>query len=236
MASFLTHHHIVLDSTLPVRRRHAALRTCLTLYAPYGFRATYHHLTVSARIPRDLSADPESLTRAATELHEARLLRLAEDARYTERRRREKQAGRRVPRRPGTWWHLHGRHTCFQTDPLCHPALPLPAFVRRQILLAHSEPVPGCAHCGNEQPPVSRSTGHGFIDLCRGCGAVRRSCACGRSHCLRPRENTLWPRLWRREHMTHDGLPNPHWPGGIEDRIAGLRLWCPAESRPRSDG
>lgn len=108
MSSFLTHRRLVLDRSLPARRRHAALRTCLTLYAPYGFRSTYHHLTVSAGIPRNLDADPDSLERAVNELHEARLLRLAEDARYAELRRREKHAGQRSPRRPGTWWHRHG--------------------------------------------------------------------------------------------------------------------------------
>ena len=41
MASFLTHRRLVLDSTLPVLRRHAALGTCLTICAPYGFRAIY---------------------------------------------------------------------------------------------------------------------------------------------------------------------------------------------------
>ncbi|MEU1625463.1 hypothetical protein ABZ746_09040 [Streptomyces sp. NPDC020096] len=228
MTSFLTHRRLVLDHTLPVLRRHAALRTCVELYAPYGFRSTYHHLTVSARIPRDLSADPESLVRAVTELHEARLLQLAEDARYSERRRREKQAGQRAPRRPGPWWRHHDRHACVQTDPLCHPALALPEFVRRRILQANGEALTGCARCGDRRPGMSRSTGHGFIDLCQGCGAVVRSCACGQRHCLRPREQDLWPRLWRREHMTNDGLPNLYWPGDIEDRISSLRLWSPS--------
>ncbi|MFE6019336.1 hypothetical protein ACFQ6O_22215 [Streptomyces sp. NPDC056441] len=45
---------------------------------------------------------------------------------------------------------------------------------------------------------MSRSTGHGFIDLCRSCGTVQRSCACGQPHYLHPRERDLWPRLWRR--------------------------------------
>ncbi|MEJ8645175.1 hypothetical protein WKI68_36065 [Streptomyces sp. MS1.HAVA.3] len=45
---------------------------------PYGFRATYHHLCRSARIPRTLADDPASLVRAVEELHEARLVWLAE--------------------------------------------------------------------------------------------------------------------------------------------------------------
>ena len=50
------------------------------------------------------------------------------------------------------------------------------------------------------------------------------SCACGSRHYLLPREQRLWPRIWRREHLTDAGLPNPYWPGIVGERIAGLRL------------
>ncbi|MGW3158333.1 hypothetical protein [Streptomyces sp. NPDC001089] len=40
MTSFLTHRERVHDARLPLHQ-HRALRTCLTLFAPYGFRATY---------------------------------------------------------------------------------------------------------------------------------------------------------------------------------------------------
>jgi hypothetical protein len=132
------------------------------------------------------------------------------------------------------WWHRHGQQTCFQLDPLCHPALDLPDFVRRQVGLANGAALPGCADCGSTRPAVSCSTGHGSIDLCPECGAVQRSCACGRPHYLHSHEGDLWPRLWRREHMTGTGRPNPYWPGDIEDRIANLRLWSPPW--PRSLG
>lgn len=77
MTSFLTNRAHVHDARLPLRRRHSALRNCITLFAPYGFRATYHHLTLSAAIPRRLEADPDSLVRAVEELFEARVLWLA---------------------------------------------------------------------------------------------------------------------------------------------------------------
>ncbi|MFG2436295.1 hypothetical protein [Streptomyces sp. NPDC048508] len=73
MTSFLTHRAHVHDARLSLRRRHSALRTCITVFAPYGFQATYHHLTLSAAIPRQLEGDPDALVRAVEELHEARV-------------------------------------------------------------------------------------------------------------------------------------------------------------------
>ncbi|GAA1878083.1 hypothetical protein [Streptantibioticus ferralitis] len=88
---------------------------------------------------------------------------------------------------------------------------------------ANGAALTGCARSGGLRSGVSRSTGHGFIDLCRGCGALLRSCVCGQPHYLHPREKDLWPGLWRREHMANVGLPNPYWPGEVEDRISALR-------------
>ncbi|MCM2416354.1 hypothetical protein [Streptomyces sp. RKAG290] len=104
MTSFLTHRAHVHNVRLPLRRRHSALRTCITLFAPYGFRATYHHLTLSAAIPRRLEADPEALVRAVEELHEARVLWLARAQEYAAQRRAEKGAGRRAVPNPRPWW------------------------------------------------------------------------------------------------------------------------------------
>lgn len=67
----MTHRAHVHDARLPLRRRHRALWTYLTLFAPYGFRATYHRLTLSAAIPRRLETDPGALVRAVEELYEA---------------------------------------------------------------------------------------------------------------------------------------------------------------------
>src|SRR5688572_25117757 len=100
MTSFLTNRAHVHDARLPLRCRHSVLRTCITLFAPYGFRATYHHLTLSAAIPRRLEADPDALVRAVEELYEARVLWLARVEEYAAQRRADKQAGRRAVPKP----------------------------------------------------------------------------------------------------------------------------------------
>ncbi|MFD0264868.1 hypothetical protein ACFXKJ_34305 [Kitasatospora indigofera] len=223
MASFLTHRALVLDEALPPRRRHSALRTCLTVFAPYRLRPTYHHLTLSARIPRDLAADPGSLVRAVAELHEARLLWLAATDRYVRRRRAEKRAGRRQgPDEP--WRLVRLDQACYQTDVCCHPAMSLPAYVARRIAVLEEQPLPGCHRCGDERPVVSHPTGHGSVDLCRGCGTVLASCSCGAGHRLDPPERYQWPEIWRREHMTDGGLPVPGAAHAAEGRPERLRM------------
>jgi hypothetical protein len=229
MTSFVTHRERVLDPALPTMRRHRELWVCLQVFAPYGFHATYHHLTVSARMPRDLETDPDSLVRAVTELDRARVLWQAAAARYAERRRVEKrESGLRTPGRPGPWWYTGPVQHCYVVDVLCHPALGLPEYVHRQVLLAEGAELRGCRWCGDERPVVSRSTGHGFIELCQGCAAVRRSCACGGRHVLRSREPVRWESLRLREHLTDDG--RPLGTGGTAERIALLELPPPRVS------
>ncbi|MFG2692983.1 hypothetical protein [Kitasatospora sp. NPDC048407] len=214
MTSFRTHRARVHDDRLPVHRRHSALRTCVTEFAPYGFRATYHHLTLSARIPRRLEADPDSLLRAVEELHEARLLLRAQVEKFEERRRTEKRAGRRAVPNPQPWW-LQGRGSelsIWYDDPFRHPPLRLAAYVRRQNALMDGAELPGCRACGYEGAPRSRSTGHGWIDQCGQCSAVLAPCPCERRHPLVPTVANGWPAIWRRAHMGDDGRPNPHWP------------------------
>ncbi|MEU2364779.1 hypothetical protein ACFCY8_32225 [Streptomyces noursei] len=100
MTSFLAQRAHVHDARLPLGRRHSALRTCITLLAPYGLRATYHHLTLSAAIPRQLEADPDALVRAVDELHQARVLWRVRAEEYAAHRRAEKRAGRRAVPEP----------------------------------------------------------------------------------------------------------------------------------------
>lgn len=97
MTSFATHRLRVHDAALPAHRRMSALRTCLTEFAPYGFRATFHHLRGSAGIPRDPARDPDALVRAVEELRGARELWLAALRPWQEARRFQKRAGIRVP-------------------------------------------------------------------------------------------------------------------------------------------
>jgi hypothetical protein len=88
VSSFTTHRARVHDTGLPGYLRLSALRTCLLLLAPYGFRATYDHLVLSAGIPTDLNhdSDPHPLARAVEELHAARQLWLPLHERYAEQR------------------------------------------------------------------------------------------------------------------------------------------------------
>jgi hypothetical protein len=87
MSGFATHRQRVHDGGLTARARHASLRTCAVMFAPYGFRATYHHLCLSAGVPAVLESDPQSLVRAVEELYAARQLWLADEAAYAARRR-----------------------------------------------------------------------------------------------------------------------------------------------------
>lgn len=215
MTSFLTHRRLVHDGGLPVHLRHAALRTCLARFAPYGLRATYHHLTLSARMPRRLEADPPALVRAVEELHEARVLRLAQSERYAARRRAEKGAGRRAVTGPPAWWEASwwdSPNDAWLHDPTCHPPLTLPEYVRRQGALLDGAALAGCPACGDERrrrcgPPGTGSSRR--AGPARGC--------CGRVHVGGGTASTRWQgRLGgvrRRDHMTDAGTPNPHWPG-----------------------
>ncbi|MFG2846410.1 hypothetical protein ACGF12_25030 [Kitasatospora sp. NPDC048296] len=214
MTSFLTHRALVHDTTLPPYRRHGALRTCLTRFAPYGFRATYHHLTVSARMPRLLEADPDSLVRAVEELHEARQLWLARAEEYAAQRRAAKRAGQRHPAQPAWWdrpWWA-SPDSAWRNDPFLHPRLSLPDYVRRQNALLDGAELPGCPACGEEGPALSVSTGHDRAELCRSCARVLVPCPCEQWHSFEPELRIGWSRTWRREHMTGTGGPNPHWP------------------------
>jgi hypothetical protein len=217
LSSFLTHRARVHDAGLPPHRRHSALRTCLTVFAPYGLRATYHHLTLSARIPRRLEADPDALVRVVEELHEARVLWLAREREWVAQRRGQKWDGRRAVSNPRPWWlrsWWDGSERAWYDDPFRHPALRLPEYVRRQNALLDGAELPGCPACGDEGPLVSQSTGHGWVELCGRCAWAAAQCPCGQRHRLVPWFAYGWPDVWRRAHMGDDGLPNPHWPGG----------------------
>ncbi|MEV5491154.1 hypothetical protein AB0L47_24680 [Streptomyces bobili] len=217
MTSFLSHRARVHDARLPLRRRHNALRTCVTLFAPYGFRATYHHLTLSAGIPRRLEADPDALVRAVEELHEARVLWLARAQEYAAWRRAEKRAGRRAVANPRPWWlrsWWEGQHRAWYEDPFRHPPLRLPEYVRRQNAILDGADLPGCPACGDDRPLEPISTGHGWVGLCQGCAWAPMPCPCGHRHRLVPAVPYSWNEIWQRAHMSDDGTPNPHRPAG----------------------
>jgi hypothetical protein len=170
MPSFATHRLRVHDATRPPYRRLSALRTCLTGFAPYGFYGTYHHLCRSAGIPRVLDEDPESLVRAVEELHEARLLWLADFSAWQVGRRAQKRAGTRRPDPPqpsaGLFW----------PDPEFHPGGRLveamPGVMRgRWSLEGHQGRDGVCPVCAADRGTVEwAGDGYGPHTLCAGCG------------------------------------------------------------------
>ncbi|GAA2417140.1 hypothetical protein GCM10010420_54240 [Streptomyces glaucosporus] len=175
MSSFGTHRARVHDTTRPPRHRLVDLRSCLTHFAPYGFRATFHHLCQSAGIPRRPERDPDSLVRAVEELHRARLVWLASVTAYAELRTREKRAGRRQPPADDAWraWRRGWNNIAHCPDPHRHPAEPLPVVVRRVL----AGPPPGgpgdgpvCRVCAGPATAERWSDGYWIHTLCAGCG------------------------------------------------------------------
>ncbi|MFB6519276.1 hypothetical protein [Streptomyces sp. NPDC056401] len=166
MTSFATHRLRVHDAALPAHRRMSALHTCLTEFAPYGFRATFHHLRGSAGIPRDPARDPDSLVRAVEELRGARELWLAALRPWQEARRVQKRAGIRVPD-PA---EPPGRVGC--PNPEFHPLGTLTEVMAR-IVRAREYSGPGCAVCGADHGEVGWADGRHVHWLCAHCGVER---------------------------------------------------------------
>ena len=153
MSSFPAQAARVRDPGLPLPRRLLALRECVLRFAPYGFRATWHHLVVSAGLPVYLEVDPDSLIRAVDELEQARALWRAETNAFAARRRREKAEGRRQPRRH-EGWHARPGLLAVCPDPEAHPRGPLATEVERLITArrAGADRVPFPATTGESVP------------------------------------------------------------------------------------
>ncbi|MGK5637006.1 hypothetical protein ACSNOK_01605 [Streptomyces sp. URMC 126] len=141
MSGFAVHRRRVHDDRLPAAYRRCDLRCCLVGFAPYGFRATYHHLTLSARIPRNPEDDPAALVRAVEELHAARELWLAHVRERAAGRRAAKARGQRHEPADAAWHAAHGggarrrgwNGIAYCPDPVVHPTEPLPVVIRRVI-------------------------------------------------------------------------------------------------------
>jgi hypothetical protein len=156
----------VRDESLDPRPRRLQLRNCLYHFAPYGFRATWHHLATTHRIPGRIEADPSSLVRALDELEMARALVLPRAVAFAAQRRLQKRAGRRVPTALHPWdsWGCHAVAYC--PDPQKHPAEPLPVVVGRVLDACATEvdPTGRCLVCGDEDRRPRRA--------CRNCGVL----------------------------------------------------------------
>ncbi|MFB7179384.1 hypothetical protein ACFCYI_16950 [Streptomyces sp. NPDC056257] len=163
MASFTTHRLRAHDRARSPALRFAALCTCLAEFAPYGFRATYHHLCHSAGIPPEPEQDPEAVVRAVAELHAAREVWTAGFLAWRGARREQKAAGVRVPDPP------EPRRRLWCPDPEFHPAEPLPVVMRR-IMRAPAGDLGCCPVCPEGRG--TRTWHDGFTEhtLCAGCG------------------------------------------------------------------
>ncbi|MEV6964503.1 hypothetical protein AB0M47_05255 [Hamadaea sp. NPDC051192] len=106
--SFGTHARKVADPSLPFGRRLKALGSCVQLYRPIGFHATFSYLK---RVAGPIRRDEEALLRALDALSRSRSLWLADVEAYAARRRLAKRGGCRRPgpnepnpSRPGKWY------------------------------------------------------------------------------------------------------------------------------------
>lgn len=193
MGSFPAQARRVRADDLELSGRLWALRECVLHFAPYGFRATWHHLVVNAGIPQSLKRDPRSLVRAVDELEEARLLWNAQWRAYAARRRVEKATGRRTPRKSDRWLSWRGMLApC--PDPEVHPSGRLAVVVSRLITVYSSGSVRArtCPVCGREAQP------------CPSCGIDARSPAEVRWITGLDAERR-WKQIWRRAFV---GAPN----------------------------
>ncbi|GAA2580877.1 hypothetical protein GCM10010435_67840 [Winogradskya consettensis] len=157
------------------------MRECTLHFAPYGFRATWHHLVVSARIPRRLEDDPVSLERAIDELSAARDVLVAARLAYEQERRREKATGRRVPRSRNL---SDGQAIAYCPDPERHPTAPLATVVRRVLA---ADPDGQCVACGTVGGRLGRA--------CAVCGVQAGGPGTWRGD---PGAASQWARIWRR--------------------------------------
>lgn len=181
MAGFNALAQQVRDPRNPVALRRTSLRKCLERFAPYGHRATWHHLCCRSGIPPwDRTPEPARLIAALEELEEARTVWLAYEERCADRRRREKHYGIRQPGALDAWHRLTwGGYAVLRcSSPDTHPDLPLAEVLRRLIsAMEHAAthgPRDTCPICAE---PAFSWRGHGGTGRpatlsCPGCGIV----------------------------------------------------------------
>ncbi|MEE1670292.1 hypothetical protein RCR19_33000 [Streptomyces sp. WAC07094] len=213
MSSFNTHLRRVHDEGLPARVRHTNLRSCLVHFAPYGFRATYHHLCLSARIPKDLEKDPSSLIRAVEELHQARQLWLADERTCANSRRAAKACGFRQVKADESWRSRQRGwgNIAYCPEPTIHPDEPLPVVVERVLRSSvppDKAPALTCRVCENRDNTNTWHDGVYRIHLL--CGECGVSLAVHRADAPDPLLATdharRWKEIWR---LRNELPPNP---------------------------
>ncbi|MFE6777665.1 hypothetical protein [Streptomyces sp. NPDC057702] len=179
MAGFRALAREVRDPRNSVALRRTSLRKCLERFAPYGHRATWHHLCVRTGMrPADRDPDPARLVAALTELEEAREVWLAYEAEFAARRRREKHDGVRQPGAVDDWHRLTwgGCEVVRCADPETHPAAPLPQVLRQVIAAMETSegPAAGCPVCGQDRMLWHGIAGRAWEPgpVCASCGIV----------------------------------------------------------------
>lgn len=179
----------VRDSSADPVTRFWALRECSLRFPLYGFRATWHHVTVRAGVPQELSEDPESLVRAVDELEEARRHWLLLQTTFARRRRMEKGEGQRQPARSDLW--LTATSLAYCPDPQRHPDERLVTVLHRLVdaNMNHQQPQPVCAACGGARPVDA---------FCTGCGVDPRGPTAKLSGDLRKQAADSWREVWER--------------------------------------
>jgi hypothetical protein len=198
MSSFSLQARRVRDRGLPLGHRLSALRECTLRYALYGFRATWHHLSITARIPKRLDHDPESLERAVAELEPAREIWLEYRAHLAARRRHEKAGGRRVPH-PGDLTPYGGRLMAYCPDPDRHPRSGLVHVTRTLIAAYEAGPIdpPRCLVC---------RTSRAATELCPACGVAPPAWRPDLGEREQARIDDRWRQIWRRTWATPYGF------------------------------
>lgn len=157
--------------------RRTSLRKCLERFAPYGHRATWHHLCTRAGFaPEDRDPDPARLIQALEELEEARDVWLDYEAEFAERRRQEKHLGVRQPNAVDEW-HVRTWGGCDIVpceSPTAHPRARLAAVLRRMIEAMESGPGRSCPVCAEERIVWREDLDHApdAGPVCTGCGIV----------------------------------------------------------------
>ncbi|BBJ44913.1 MULTISPECIES: hypothetical protein [Streptomyces] len=160
-----------------ITARRTSLRKCLERFAPYGHRATWHHLCTRSGIPpEDRRPDPLRLLTALEELEEARTLWLAYEADFAARRRQEKLLGIRQPSTVDDW-HLRTWGGCDIIpceSPSTHPGDRLADVLRRLIAAMESGPGSACPVCAQRglvwREDLDRYPSAGPV--CADCGIV----------------------------------------------------------------
>ncbi len=159
-------------------------------FGPYGFRATWHHLMVSAGVPKRLEDDPEALERAVTELEEARMLWATYRDAFAERRRQEKARGQRTPRRSERWYSWHGR-IAYCPDAIQHPRGRLAVVVQRLMdnYSTGADWSVRCQACGCDRPEA---------EICSHCGVAPPDPVITLPSTSAQRSPHQWRQIWHR--------------------------------------